>query len=68
MNYIVIEIQKTTSIATLVTSFEDRNAAYSKYYQVLAAAAVSQIPLHSAAILTEEGRTIESKSFNHSEE
>lgn len=68
MNYIVIEIQKTDSVATLVTPFDNRNAAYSKYYQVLAAAAVSQIPLHSAAILTEEGRTIESKSFNHSEE
>jgi len=68
MSYIVIEIQKTTSIATLVTPFDNRNEAYSKYYQILTAAAVSQIPVHSAAILTEEGRTIECKTFNHESE
>lgn len=68
MHYIVLEIQKTTSVATIVTPFENRNDAYSKYYQVLAAAAISSVPLHAAVILTEEGRTVESKYFNHTEE
>jgi len=68
MNYIVIEIQKSNSVATLVDSYDNRNDAYSKYYSVLSYAAKSQLPLHSAAILTEEGQVIEHKFFAHSQE
>ena len=68
MSYIVIEIQKTDTVATLVNAYDDRNDAYSKYYAVLSAAAKSSVPLHSAVILTDEGNKLESKYFNHEEE
>lgn len=67
MHYIVLEIQKTDNVAVLVNNYDNRNDAYSKYYQVLSYAAVSSLPLHAAAILTEEGQLVESKFFAHNE-
>ena len=68
MHYIVLEIQKYDTIATLINSYDDRNDAYGKYYAVLSAAATSKVPLHAASILTEEGQAIEWKYFTHSED
>ena len=55
--FVVIEIQKNNNnqIATLVNAYENRNQAFQKYHSVLSAAAVSDLPVHSAVILTEEG-------------
>ena len=65
--YIVIEIQKTgDKIATLVTTHTDSNEAESKYYTVLAAAAMSTVPLHAASLLTEDGRCLRSEAYKHS--
>lgn len=65
--YIVIEIQKNQngSIGTLVNSYEDRNTAEQKYHQVLAAAAVSSLPIHTAVMLMENGYKIKSESYSH---
>ena len=69
MKYVVIEIQNTgDSIATIVTDHDDRNAADSKFYSVLAAAAVSKVPKHAASLLTEEGRCLKSEYYEHEEE
>lgn len=48
----------------LYDHFEDFNAALAKYYTVCAAAAVSEIPYHSAAIIRSDGLTIESRVFD----
>ena len=63
--YIVIEIQTSNTVATLVSSYEDRNQAESKYHQILTAAALSNVPKHSAVLMNDEGRTIKSETYIH---
>ena len=67
IKYIVLEIQTYAdgNVGTLISSYDDRNAAESKYHTVLAAAAISQIPLHSAVILTNEGYILESRNYTY---
>lgn len=66
--FIVIEIQKTDKISTLVYAFDNRNDAESKYYSILSAAAVSKVPMHSAVILTDSGKELMHGSYEHEEE
>ena len=68
--FVVIEIQKNASnqIATLVNSYESRNQAFQKYHSILSAAAVSDLPTHSAVILTDQGFLIAQQSFDNSEQ
>ena len=64
--FAVIEIQKIGSTATPITNvYEDKNEAYSKYHQVLAAAAVSQVEEHSAILVSEEGNYMLHDKFIH---
>ena len=65
--YIVIEIQayKDGTTGILNDSYSELNAAWQKYYTILAAAAVSNVPVHTALIMTHDGRPIESKCFKH---
>lgn len=63
--FIVIEIQKSESVATLVTAFDSRNEAEAKFHSILAAAAVSTVPLHGAVMMTEEGAFIQNKTYYH---
>lgn len=65
--YIVIEIQKNADgiMSDIVTSFNTLSEAYNKYYSVLAFAAISKLPVHSAALMSEEGFVVESKCFKH---
>ena len=68
MKYIVLEIQKFAdgSIAVPpINSFDSFFDAASRYHTILAAAAVSDVPLHSAVMLTEAGQTIRLDSFDH---
>lgn len=67
--FIVIELQKNTDgrIGNLVYVYANLNQAYQKYYLVLSAAAVSELPRHSAVLLREDGSTIEHCSFSHGE-
>lgn len=53
--YIVIEIQSNSdgTVGTLVNSYEQRSTAEQKYHQVLAAAAVSNLPKHGALMMTD---------------
>lgn len=62
----VIEIQKNGATATpLTTLFTDKEQAYSKYHQVLAAASVSDVPEHSAILVSEEGNYMFHEKFIH---
>jgi len=63
--FYVIEIQKNAQgqYAHLVTTDETQSGAESKYYTVLAAAAISNLPLHTAALLRDDGIALMSKSY-----
>jgi hypothetical protein len=65
--YIVIELQKNAdgAVANLVTSHNTLAEAESKYYSVLAAAALSTIPVHSAIIVSEEGFPVKNQCYKH---
>ena len=65
--YIVIELQKNANgeVSNIVTAFPNLPEAESKYHNILAAAAVSDLPVHSAIIVSEEGFTVASKCYKH---
>lgn len=66
MIYIVMEIQSNSETAsTLVNSFTERNAAESKFHQILGAAAISNVQTHSAVLLTNTGKTLKSETYEH---
>ena len=67
--FIVIEIQvdSQSHVATLVTQHENRNAADAAYHMILAAAAVSNVPIHSAVMLTDDGGYVCGQSYRHGE-
>ena len=65
---VVLEIQTTDTVATLVNSYMDRQEAESKYHAILAAAATSKLPKHSAVMLTSDGYYIKSECYEHDTE
>lgn len=67
MKYIVVEIQTDAegNVATITTQHDALNAAQSAYYGILAAAAISAVPVHSAVLMTNEGISILFNCFDH---
>ncbi len=65
--FIVIEIQTNAdgTIGTLVTPCKTEAEANHKYHEILAAASISQIPKHSAVMLTDEGDFEKSEKYIH---
>ena len=65
--FIVLEIQVNNdeSIGTLNSSFVNQFQAESAYYTVLASAAISALPKHSAVILTDSGNIVASRCYKH---
>jgi hypothetical protein len=65
--YIVIELQKNDQgvVSNIVTSYETLAEAESKYYSILAAAAISKVPVHSAIIVSEEGFPVKHQCYKH---
>ena len=69
MTYIVIELQTTNgTTANIVTTHATREEAESKYHTVLAAAAVSNVEVHAATILTPDGFQLMSQAYRHGNE
>ena len=68
--YIILEIQTNKGVTSVLPAITktNRNEADQAYYQILAAAAVSSVEIHSAVILTEAGAAIASKSYDHTSE
>ena len=65
MNYIVIEMQTTNGVtATLTDTFSDYPHAEQKFHTILAAAAVSPVPIHSASMLTERGNLVKYECYD----
>lgn len=67
MKYIVIEIQTNAdgTVGNLVWSYDTRNLAEQQYFLVLSSAAVSDLPVHAAVLMTSEGHTIYTQCFKH---
>lgn len=63
--FIVIEIQTSDNVATIVNSYDNRPQAESKYHQILTAAAVSTVPKHGAIMLTDEGERLKNECYLH---
>ena len=66
--YVVLEIQKGDTVATLANAYETENLANQQYHTILAAASVSNVPVHSAIILAEDATPIKYESFTHPSE
>ena len=66
MMYAVLEMQKTgETLSVITTTFEDRQTAESKFHQVLQYAAVSNVSVHSAVIMSEDGSLLKRESYRH---
>ena len=65
--YFIIEIQGYAggAFGHLVTTASTRNAADAEYHRILAAAAVSGLPLHSATILDGTGAELRHECYTH---
>ena len=65
--FIVLELQTNTEgqLGNIITTYTDQAEAESKYYQILSYAAVSNIPIHTALIITSEGLTLKSDCYQH---
>ena len=65
--FIVVELQKSADgqVGNIVTAHETQAEAESKYHSVLAAAAVSDLPVHAATLLSEEGFSVANKCYRH---
>lgn len=70
MKYLIIELQTNTdgTVGTIITQKDTLNEAQSTYYSILAAAALSALPVHAAVLMTNEGITLEFKAFVRGEE
>lgn len=67
MKYLVTEIQTMADgqIANLTSVFDDRMQAESSYHSILAAAAISQLPLHACMLFTNDGYLIMNANYTH---
>lgn len=58
------QVRNDGSKGLLYDHFEDINAAYAKFYTILAAAAVSDIPYHAGFLIRDDGIMLEGKVFD----
>lgn len=67
MKYLVIEVQTNAdgSIGNLTYSYDDRNQAESKYHAVLAAAAISALPMHTCVLFQSDGILLARQCYVH---
>ena len=67
--FIVIEIQSTgDNVSTIVNKHDTLPEAQQKYHNILAAAAVSKVPIHTAMIIEPTGNTVRVECFAHAQE
>ena len=66
--FLVIELQQNNGqLAHLDTVCATSAEAESKFHQILAAAAISTIDIHSAVIIGEDGFVYKTESYKHEE-
>ena len=66
---IIHEMQTTGNQTALVPAktYTDRNEAESAYHGVLAAAAISSVPVHAVVLMDEHGNTLRREFYEHTE-
>lgn len=65
--YVIIEMQtnnNSTAVVTPIQTATQENTAFQKYYTTLAAAAVSNVELHTVLLLNEEGVIMRNEKFD----
>ena len=68
MNYIVIEMQTTDGTTAAITNiYATYPLAEQAYHTILAAAAVSEVTIHSASMLTERGNLVKYECYDRRE-
>ena len=67
MKYIVLEIQTwdTGATSTPAWAYDDLLKAESKFHSVLAAAALSELPMHAAVLMQADGMLLNRGSYEH---
>ncbi|MBQ1241834.1 MAG: hypothetical protein IIX99_01370 [Oscillospiraceae bacterium] len=67
--FIIHEMQTTGNQTALVPAktYTDRNEAESAYHGVLAAAAISSVPVHAVVLMDEHGNTLRREFYEHTE-
>ncbi len=65
MRYIVLEIQTGDTISVLSNAFDELDNAENKYHTILAYAAISEVPIHSALLMTEDGIVNKQYTYRH---
>lgn len=70
MKYIILEMQTNAdgTVGTIVTAKDELNEAMSTYYSILAAAALSSLPVHAAVLMSNDGATLRRELFDRREE
>lgn len=71
MKYVIIELQKSangTVAVPPVNTADDFFNASSIFHGKCEVAAISEVPVHSVVLLTENGQTMGYESFNHEEQ
>lgn len=65
--YLVVEIQKfpNGAMSTPSWAYDNLQSAEAKYHSVLAAAAVSSLPVHSCILMSEEGFPLRHECYKH---
>lgn len=58
------QVRSDGSKGLLYDHFDSLNAAYAKFYTILAAAAVSGIPYHAGFLIRDDGIVMEGKVFD----
>ena len=68
--FIIHEMQTTGTQTALVPAktYTDRNEAESAYHGVLAAAAISSVPVHAVVLMDEHGNTLRREFYEHTQE
>lgn len=66
IKYLVIEIQQNAdgTVGNIITTKDTQNEAESVFYQILASAAISKLPIHSAVIIMSNGNVLKSIGYD----
>lgn len=67
MKYIVIELQTNadSTVGNIVNTYSSREEADARYHTILAAAAISEVPVHAAVLMTSNGNALRNECYRH---
>lgn len=68
--YVVLELQLNSdgTLGSIINQYDERSTAESRYHQILMSASVSELPMHTAFMLTPDGYVLKSECYKHETE